>query len=151
MCSFNVYWIFQVFNVCWIFQVFIYQWLFTTTFAVVAIICFMIGMNMWWVYLVPQNSPCGITLTLGNKVVLYSINFYKHIFLWKVPHCPLKYALQLVNYQCSLKHSLPLSLSSSPPPRSHLPLCPNPSLYPYAAFHSQWPTYRHFTYYLKNN
>ena len=31
----------------------------------------MIGMNVWWVYLSPQNIPRAIVLTLGNKVGLY--------------------------------------------------------------------------------
>ena len=40
-------------------------------FAVV-IKCFMIGVNVWWVYLAPQNIPrANSVLTLGNKVILY--------------------------------------------------------------------------------
>ena len=40
-------------------------------FAVV-IECFMIGVNVWWVYLAPQNITRAISvLTLGNKVILY--------------------------------------------------------------------------------
>ena len=39
-------------------------------FAVVVIKCFMIGVNVWWVYLAPQNIPHAIiVLTFGNKVV----------------------------------------------------------------------------------
>ena len=49
-------------------------------FAVV-IKCFMIGVNVWWVYLAPQNIPRAISLlTLGNKVVLYYLNIY----YWRV-------------------------------------------------------------------
>ena len=33
--------------------------------------CFMIGAIVWWVYSAPQNIPCAIVFTLGNKVVLY--------------------------------------------------------------------------------
>ena len=33
----------------------------------------MIGVNVWWVYLAPQNIPRAFVLTLGNKVVLYFI------------------------------------------------------------------------------
>ena len=40
-------------------------------FAVVVIKCFMIGVNVWLVYLAPQNVSRAISvLTLGNKVVL---------------------------------------------------------------------------------
>ena len=43
-------------------------------FAVVVIKCFMIGVNVWWVYLAPQNIPRAISvLTLGNKVISYRI------------------------------------------------------------------------------
>ena len=31
----------------------------------------MIGVNVWLVYLAPQNIPSAIVLTLGNRVVLY--------------------------------------------------------------------------------
>ena len=31
----------------------------------------MIGVNVWRVYLAPQNIPSPIALTLGNEVVLY--------------------------------------------------------------------------------
>ena len=32
---------------------------------------FMIGVNVWWVHLAPQNIPRAVSvLTLGNKVVL---------------------------------------------------------------------------------
>ena len=42
-------------------------------FAVV-IKCFTIGVNVWWVYLTPQNIPRAISvLTLGNKVISYCI------------------------------------------------------------------------------
>ena len=30
-------------------------------------------MNVWWVYLAPQNIPRAVVSTLGNKVVLYCI------------------------------------------------------------------------------
>ena len=41
-------------------------------FAVVVIKCFMMGVNVWWVYLAPQNIPRAISvLTLGNKVILH--------------------------------------------------------------------------------
>ena len=63
-------------------RVVIYEWPFTRIvfclfcFAVVVIKCFMIGVNVWWVYLAPQNISRAISvLTLGNKVVLYCINF----------------------------------------------------------------------------
>ena len=36
----------------------------------------MIGVNVWWVHLAPQNIPSAIVLTLGNKVVLYSCLLY---------------------------------------------------------------------------
>ena len=40
----------------------------------------MIGMNVWWVYLAPQNIPSAIVLTLGNKVGLYfSLGWVKMI------------------------------------------------------------------------
>ena len=35
--------------------------------------CFWIGVNVWWVYLAPQNIPSAIVLTLGNIVILYCI------------------------------------------------------------------------------
>ena len=39
----------------------------------------MIGVNVWWVYLTPQNIPRAISvLTLGNKVVLYCIVPQRH-------------------------------------------------------------------------
>ena len=42
--------------------------------VVVVIKCFMIGVNVWWVYLAPQNIPRAVNvLTLGNKVILYCI------------------------------------------------------------------------------
>ena len=41
----------------------------TYLFAVVIYWCFMIGMNVWWVYLAPRNIPSAVVLTLGNKVV----------------------------------------------------------------------------------
>ena len=46
-------------------------------FVVVVIKCFMTGVNVWWVYLAPQNIPCAISvlisvLILGNKVILYN-------------------------------------------------------------------------------
>ena len=67
-------------------HVVIYEWLFTRIFfvvvAVVVIKCFMIGVNVWWVYLAPQNIPRAISvLTLGNKVILYCIV----ILFWS--HC----------------------------------------------------------------
>ena len=33
----------------------------------------MFGVNVWWVYLAPQNIPRAIVLTLGNKVIFYCI------------------------------------------------------------------------------
>ena len=46
--------------------------IFTWMFAVVVIWwCFMTGVNVWLVYLAPQNIPSAIALTLGNRVVLY--------------------------------------------------------------------------------
>ena len=45
--------------------------------------CFMIGVNVWWVYLAPQNIPRAISvLTLGNKVILYYCIVY---CLWLQP------------------------------------------------------------------
>ena len=33
-----------------------------------------VGVNVWWVYLAPQNIPRAISvLTLGNKVILYIV------------------------------------------------------------------------------
>ena len=59
-------------------------------FAVVVIKCFMIGVNLWWEYLAPQNIPRAISvLTLGNKVILLKLQWltgretpsYLHEFL----------------------------------------------------------------------
>ena len=48
--------------------------------AVVVIKCFMIGVNVWWLYLPAQNIPrANSVLTLGNKVILYCIFTYKTI------------------------------------------------------------------------
>ena len=33
----------------------------------------MIGVNVWWDYLAPQNIPSVVTLTLGSEVVLYCV------------------------------------------------------------------------------
>ena len=44
---------------------------FVVVVAAVVIKCFMIGVNVWWVYLAPQNIPRAISV--GNKVVLYCI------------------------------------------------------------------------------
>ena len=50
-------------------------------FAVVVIKCFMIGVNVWWVYLAPQNIPRAISvLTLGNKVILYCMMHHQTRF-----------------------------------------------------------------------
>ena len=39
---------------------------------IVVIKCFMIAVNVWWVYLAPRTIPRAISvLTLGNKVILY--------------------------------------------------------------------------------
>ena len=61
----------------WIFLSCFYLWMTFLPgclFAVVVIKCFMIGVNVWWVYLAPQNIPRAISvLTLGNKVILYCI------------------------------------------------------------------------------
>ena len=55
-----------IFSCCYLWMTF-YPELFC--FAVV-IKCFMIGVNVWCVYLAPQNIPHAISvLTLGNKVV----------------------------------------------------------------------------------
>ena len=35
----------------------------------------MIGMNMRWEYLAPQNIPSAVVLTLGNKAVLYQFSW----------------------------------------------------------------------------
>ena len=54
----------------------------------------MIGVNVWWVYLAPQNISHAIVLTLGNKVVLYFIVHLK-LFMclktilkpdWQIPY-----------------------------------------------------------------
>ena len=43
-------------------------------FPFVVINCFMIRVNVWYVYLALQNIPCAISvLTLGNKVIFYRI------------------------------------------------------------------------------
>ena len=42
----------------------------------------MTGVNMWWVYLAPQNILRAIMLTLGNKIVLYCTVLY-----WMNEHC----------------------------------------------------------------
>ena len=42
--------------------VFIYEWLFTWMF-ICCCWCFMIGANVWWVYLAPQYSSCNCTDT----------------------------------------------------------------------------------------
>ena len=34
----------------------------------------MIGVNVWWVYLAPQNIPRAVVLTLGNTILLYCID-----------------------------------------------------------------------------
>ena len=53
---------------------FMNDFLLGSLFAVVVNKCFMIGVNVWWVYLTPQNIPRAVSvLTLGNKVVLYRI------------------------------------------------------------------------------
>ena len=45
----------------------------------------MIGMNVRWVYLSPQNIPRAIVVTLGNKVVLYGpTNASWRPFVWKI-------------------------------------------------------------------
>ena len=44
-------------------------------FAVVIYWCFMIGMNVWWVYLASQNIPCAAVLRLGNRVVKLKLCF----------------------------------------------------------------------------
>ena len=59
-------------------HVVIYEWLdldfVVVVVAVVVIKCFMIGVNVWWVYLAPQNIPRAISvLTLGDKVILYIV------------------------------------------------------------------------------
>ena len=43
-------------------------------FAVVVIKCFMIGVNVWWVYLAPQNIPRAISvLALGNSYIVLKL------------------------------------------------------------------------------
>ena len=44
------------------FSFFIYEWLFTRMLFAVVIRCFMIRVNVWWVYLAPQNIPCAISV-----------------------------------------------------------------------------------------
>ena len=61
-----------------IFHVFIYDFLPGCLFAVIK--CFMIGVNVWWAYLAPQNIPRAISvLTLGNKVILYCTHALRRI------------------------------------------------------------------------
>ena len=56
----------------WISHVFIYEWFFLPgcLFAVLKKKCFMIGVNVWWVCLAPENIPSAAVLTLGSKAVL---------------------------------------------------------------------------------
>ena len=62
-------------------------------FALVVIKCFMIGVNVWWVYLAPWNIPRAISvLTLGNNVISYCImdwiGYGKNSFLsWRFRKC----------------------------------------------------------------
>ena len=54
-------------DVSWISHIFIYKWLFTWLFVCCCCNqCFMIGVNVWWVYLAPQHISSAIVLTLGN-------------------------------------------------------------------------------------
>ena len=46
----------------------LFTWMFVCCCC--SLMMFMIGVNVWWVYLALQNIPSAIVLTLGNKVVL---------------------------------------------------------------------------------
>ena len=71
-----------IFSRCYLWMTFYLD--FCLFVAVVVIKCFMIGVNVWWVYLAPQNIPRAISvLTLGNKVVLYCIvRTTRHFSSW---------------------------------------------------------------------
>ena len=56
-------------------------------FAVVVIKCFMIGMNVWWVYLAPQNISHAISVDTwqSSYIVLYysqSLDSWSHHFVF---------------------------------------------------------------------
>ena len=54
--------------------------LFPILLLLFGILCFMIRVNVWWVYLAPQNIPRTISvLTLGNKVILYIVLYCSHV------------------------------------------------------------------------
>ena len=42
----------------------------------------MIGVNVWWGYLAPQNIPSAIVLTFGNKVVLLPQGSHHSHVMW---------------------------------------------------------------------
>ena len=104
----------------------IYEWLFTffcfVFVAVVVIKCFMIGLNVWWVYLAPQNIPRAIiVLTLGNKVILLLSVTYSHTPATdrrqqcKPQSCMYSHTQATHRQQCNITHvqSHVLSCSSS--------------------------------------
>ena len=73
-------------HVCFVVVVSMNDFLPGCLFAVV-IKCFMIGVNVWWVYLAPQNIPRVISvLTLGNKVILLYCVFNFCFFSLFPPH-----------------------------------------------------------------
>ena len=81
-------------------------------FAVVVIKCFMIGVNVWGVYLAPQNIPRAISvLTLGNKVILYCIVLDCIVLFLIVLYCSwyentnklLHWSRQVLAYRCTRK------------------------------------------------
>ena len=78
-------WYQWVFSCCYLWMTFYLHFCFCFVFAVVVIKCFMIGVNVWWVYLAPQNIPRAISvLTLGNKVILYCIFTLQNNYKWKL-------------------------------------------------------------------
>ena len=69
-------------------------------FAVVVIKCFMIGVNVWWVYLAPKSIPRTISiLTLGNKVILCIVLYC--IVMWE--HWQTSSSRKIFAYRCKKK------------------------------------------------
>ena len=70
ICTAWCQWDFLVFLSMNDFSTMMFLFYFYFLFAFVVIKCFMVGVNVWWVYFAPQNIPRAISvLTLGNKVV----------------------------------------------------------------------------------
>ena len=48
----------------------------------------MIGVNVWWAYLAPQNIPSAIVSALGNKIILYCSGVEKMLdYYWLLMWC----------------------------------------------------------------